>query len=189
MYQNGIIHEIVWDDTLGKAYHLELHCVPCTVESKDSSTAKDADPAKTCLWMTKDHLKRVFCLLSPAITKHVLYKADSDTVEQIKTPSNVEMLEDEKIRIACTFKPDPWTTNSMKIVTQKKDNNLNVSVDKDDSFSLMDDYETEGNGQYTSHRLYSDKIVASVALNNSVSSSLEKAAISKSLGFVLEKFF
>lgn len=176
MYRNGIVHEIVWDDTLGKAYHLELHCVPCNVESKDNSTAIDCDPAKTCLWVTKDHLKRVLCLLSPAITRHVLDKADPNKVEQTKTPSNVEMLEDEKIRIACTLKPDPWTTNCMKIFTQKGEN-LKAADDKDDSFSLMGDYETECHGQYEIHRLYSEKIVASVALNSSVASSLERAAI------------
>jgi len=176
MYEEGIIHDIVWDDVSKRGYHLELHCISSSVNK--SEDGKNEDSLKnTRLWLTKDHLNRILSLLAPAVAKRYLdliNVACSSNNTKTGSAPRIELVEDEIVRVAYIFKQDTWALNKMKIcnlISGATSNHL------DESFSPDED----NNPQHEKLKIFSEKIVASAAINKSTATSSERSETSKHL--------
>ena len=137
MYEDGVIHEVIWDHLLDRAFHLELRCVSCQVSD-----------TQTRLWLTKEYLNRALDLISVAVNKRVVNDFDNNAaMEQLmkKKSDKPDILEDGVVRVACIFRSDHWASNRPKILARS---------DHEQSF---------GNKYY----LHGEVVVASVALLSS----------------------
>jgi len=188
MYGDGIVHDIIWDKFSGHHFHLELHCVPCNVRRYD------LEECKTNSWFTKAHLNRVLTTLSPIVTNHLIEEAEetNETLDKHTEPKNVEIVEDEDMRLAVIFGPDSWSHHRMKIIRPKE--NENDARELDDSFCDNDNDEQawrlngSSNGKDGSIRLSSNRIVAVVAINDPNASCLERASVSHSIYEIINKY-
>lgn len=189
MYEDGIIHDIVYDSISSKAYHLEVRCVPCTVMQPGVDfQSMVTDPMETRNWLTKDLLTRILSLLAPVVTQYFLDKADPTKINKTDPATKLSLIEDEKIRIAYTFKPDTWAVNRMRICSLNElhpNNNEQTKDQQDDSFNSAEEDDAV---QHRIRSLYSEKIVASVAINTLNASELERAEVSKSLRRSISNF-
>ena len=83
MVEKGVIHEIIWDHLLDRAFHLELRCVPCLVEVSPGQTVK------TRQWLSKQYLKQTLDLIAVALNKRVLNSCDDGrALEQVAAAAN-----------------------------------------------------------------------------------------------------
>ena len=114
MFDNGVIHDILWNDLLEKVIHMELRCVPCSVQ-------KDGVCTETKKWLTKQYIREILELVSISVNKRVVGVSDNDDEAQsnllAKSPPGlqVEVLESDNVRVACVFRSDFWATDRQKL--------------------------------------------------------------------------
>lgn len=101
MHENGVVHDVLYNDVTGKIFHLELRCVPCPIKTADDLTVT------TRSWLTTELLNEALDLLAIASNKRLTNPEEKPKAEVVEGPN---------LRMACVFKPDPWATNRQKVV-------------------------------------------------------------------------